>query len=222
MLPKKRNVRAMQEKTEKLLAVLRLQPVVPVLVVDDPQTAVPLARALVAGGLKAIEITLRTPAALEAIGAVAREVDGAVAGAGTVLNAQQYQQVVEAGARFVVSPGTTQELLDVARRSPVPLLPGAATPSEVMALREEGYEVLKFFPAEQAGGAAYLKSLASPLSGTLFCPTGGVSPSNAEDYLSLPNVVCVGGSWVAPKDLVANRDWDAITNLAAEAMKLAR
>ncbi|WP_099865658.1 2-dehydro-3-deoxy-phosphogluconate aldolase [Pararhizobium haloflavum] len=212
----------MQEKTEKLLAVLRLQPVVPVLVVDDPQTAVPLARALVAGGLKAIEITLRTPAALEAIGAVAREVDGAVAGAGTVLNAQQYQQVVEAGARFVVSPGTTQELLDVARRSPVPLLPGAATPSEVMALREEGYEVLKFFPAEQAGGAAYLKSLASPLSGTLFCPTGGVSPSNAEDYLSLPNVVCVGGSWVAPKDLVANRDWDAITNLAAEAMKLAR
>lgn len=210
----------MQDKTEALLATLKLQPVVPVLVVEDAATAVPLARALVAGGLKAIEITLRTPAALDAIAAVAREVDGAVAGAGTVLDTEQFRQVEEAGARFVVSPGTTQELLDAAKRSRVPLLPGAATASEVMALREEGYQVLKFFPAEQAGGAAYLKSLSSPLADMMFCPTGGVSEKNARDYLSLPNVVCVGGSWVAPKDLVAAGDWEGVTRLAAEAAKL--
>jgi 2-dehydro-3-deoxyphosphogluconate aldolase/(4S)-4-hydroxy-2-oxoglutarate aldolase len=211
----------MQDKTEKLLSILKLQPVVPVLVVEDAATAVPLARALVAGGLRAIEITLRTPAALDAIAAVAREVEGAVAGAGTVLDAAQFRQSVDAGARFIVSPGTTQELLDAASRSPVPLLPGAATASEVMALREEGYSVMKFFPAEQAGGAAYLKSLSSPLAGAQFCPTGGITAKNARDYLSLPNVVCVGGSWVAPADLVAAGDWDGITRLAAEAMKLA-
>jgi 2-dehydro-3-deoxyphosphogluconate aldolase/(4S)-4-hydroxy-2-oxoglutarate aldolase len=164
----------MRDKNEALLAILKLQPVVPVLVIEDAATAVPLARALVKGGLKAIEITLRTPAALDAIRAVADGVEGAVAGAGTILNAAQYQQAVDAGSQFIVSPGTTQELLDVAKRSPVPLLPGAATASEVMALREEGYRVLKFFPAEQAGGAAYLKSLSSPLAGTLFCPTGGI------------------------------------------------
>jgi 2-dehydro-3-deoxyphosphogluconate aldolase/(4S)-4-hydroxy-2-oxoglutarate aldolase len=186
----------------------------------DLAHAVPLARALVAGGLKAIEITMRTPVALEAIRAVADEVEGAVPGAGTILNAKQYHQAVEAGSQFIVSPGTTLELLDVARKSPVPLLPGAATPSEVMALREEGYEVLKFFPAEQAGGAAYLKSLSSPLAGMLFCPTGGITPDNARDYLSLPNVVCVGGSWVAPNALVEAGDWDGITRLATEASRL--
>jgi 2-dehydro-3-deoxyphosphogluconate aldolase / (4S)-4-hydroxy-2-oxoglutarate aldolase len=194
--------------------------VVPVLVIKDLAHAVPLARALVAGGLKAIEITMRTPVALQAIRAVADEVEGAVPGAGTVLNAKQYHQAVEAGSQFIVSPGTTLELLDVARKSPVPLLPGAATPSEVMALREEGYEVLKFFPAEQAGGAAYLKSLSSPLAGMLFCPTGGITPDNARDYLSLPNVVCVGGSWVAPNALVEAGDWDGITRLAMEASRL--
>ncbi|MCP8896115.1 2-dehydro-3-deoxy-phosphogluconate aldolase [Shinella daejeonensis] len=210
----------MSEKNARLLSVLKLQPVVPVLVVEDAASAVPLARALVAGGLKAIEITLRTPAALEAIRAVANEVEGAVAGAGTVLNAAQFEAAIEAGSQFVVSPGTTQELIDAAADSEVPLLPGAATASEVMGLREEGYEVMKFFPAEQAGGAAYLKSLSSPLAGTLFCPTGGISLSNARDYLSLPNVVCVGGSWVAPKDLVAKGDWAAVTRLAAEAAAL--
>jgi 2-dehydro-3-deoxyphosphogluconate aldolase/(4S)-4-hydroxy-2-oxoglutarate aldolase len=171
----------MGEKTQALISILKLQPVVPVLVIKDLAHAVPLARALVAGGLKAIEITMRTPVALEAIRAVAEEVEGAVPGAGTVLNAKQYHQAVEAGSQFIVSPGTTLELLDVARKSPVPLLPGAATPSEVMALSEEGYEVLKFFPAEQAGGAAYLKSLSSPLAGMLFCPTGGITPDNARD-----------------------------------------
>jgi len=211
----------MGEKTQALISILKLQPVVPVLVIKDLAHAVPLARALVAGGLKAIEITLRTPVALQAIRAVADEVEDAVPGAGTVLNAKQYHQAVEAGSQFVVSPGTTLELLDVARKSPVPLLPGAATPSEVMALREEGYEVLKFFPAEQAGGAAYLKSLSSPLAGMLFCPTGGITPDNARDYLSLPNVVCVGGSWVAPNALVEAGDWDGITRLAMEASRLA-
>jgi 2-dehydro-3-deoxyphosphogluconate aldolase/(4S)-4-hydroxy-2-oxoglutarate aldolase len=210
----------MGEKTQALISILKLQPVVPVLVIKDLAHAVPLARALVAGGLKAIEITMRTPVALEAIRAVADEVEGAVPGAGTVLNAKQYHQAVEAGSQFIVSPGTTLELLDVARKSPVPLLPGAATPSEVMALREEGYEVLKFFPAEQAGGAAYLKSLSSPLAGMLFCPTGGITPDNARDYLSLPNVVCVGGSWVAPNALVEAGDWDGITRLATEASRL--
>ncbi|MBY5824621.1 2-dehydro-3-deoxy-phosphogluconate aldolase [Rhizobium leguminosarum] len=210
----------MGEKTEKLLSILKLQPVVPVLIVDDAKTAVPLARALVAGGLKAIEITMRTPAALEAVRAVAAEVEGAEVGAGTILNVAHWEAAVEAGSKFIVSPGTTQELLDAAADSDVPLLPGAATASEVMALREEGYQVLKFFPAEQAGGAAYLNALSSPLAGTLFCPTGGISLKNANDYLSLPNVICVGGSWVAPKELVAAGDWAGITKLAAEAAAL--
>lgn len=210
----------MGDKTEKLLSTLKLQPVVPVLIVEDAKTAVPLARALVAGGLKAIEITLRTDAALEAVRLVAQEVEGAVVGAGTILNAAHYAAAVDAGSQFIVSPGTTQELLDVARDSEIPLLPGAATASEVMALREEGYKVLKFFPAEQAGGAAYLKALSSPLAGTLFCPTGGISLKNAMDYLSLPNVVCVGGSWVAPKELVSAGDWAGIAKLAYEASAL--
>ncbi|MGA1803681.1 2-dehydro-3-deoxy-phosphogluconate aldolase [Rhizobium sp. HT1-10] len=210
----------MGEKTEKLLSILRFAPVVPVLIVDDVKSAVLLARALVAGGLKAIEITMRTPAALDAVRAVADEVEGAEVGAGTILNVAHWEAAVEAGSKFIVSPGTTQELLDVARQSSVPLLPGAATASEVMALREEGYQVLKFFPAEQAGGAAYLKALSSPLAGTMFCPTGGVSLKNARDYLSLPNVICVGGSWVAPKELIAAGDWAGITKLAAEAAAL--
>lgn len=210
----------MGDKTQALVSILKLQPVVPVLVIQDLSKAVPLARALVAGGLKAIEITMRTPVALDAIRAVADEVEGAVPGAGTILNAKHFHQAVEAGSQFIVSPGTTIELLDVARKSPVPFLPGAATASEVMSLREEGYQVLKFFPAEQAGGAAYLKSLSSPLAGMHFCPTGGITPGNARDYLSLPNVICVGGSWIAPQDLVDADDWEGITRLAAEACLL--
>lgn len=210
----------MTAKTEKLLAILKAQPVVPVLIVDDAKSAVPLARALVAGGLKAIEITMRTPAALDAIRAVAAEVEGANVGAGTTLSAKDWDAAVAAGSTFIVSPGVTRGILDAAKASDVPILPGAATASEVMALREEGVEVMKFFPAEQAGGAAYLKALSSPLAGTLFCPTGGVSLKNAKDYLSLPNVVCVGGSWVAPKELVAAGDWAGITRLAREAAAL--
>ncbi|MEH6691854.1 MULTISPECIES: 2-dehydro-3-deoxy-phosphogluconate aldolase [Pseudorhizobium] len=210
----------MAGKTDNLLAILRAQPVVPVLIVDDAKSAVLLARALVAGGLTAIEITMRTPAALDAVKAVAAEVEGANVGAGTILNARDFDAAVKAGSTFIVSPGATRGILDAAKGSDVPLLPGAATASEVMALREEGLEILKFFPAEQAGGAPYLKSLSSPLAGTLFCPTGGISLKNARDYLSLPNVICVGGSWVAPKDLVAAGDWAGITTLAREAAAL--
>jgi 2-dehydro-3-deoxyphosphogluconate aldolase/(4S)-4-hydroxy-2-oxoglutarate aldolase len=210
----------MDAKTENLLATLKLQPVVPVIVIDDLKSAVPLARALVAGGLKAIEITLRTPVALDAIKAVSEEVEGAVAGAGTVLDAKQWDLALKMGSKFVVSPGAGPSLLDAAADSDIPLLPGAVTATEVMALRDRGFSVLKFFPAEQAGGASYLGALASPLAGIRFCPTGGISLKNAKDYLSLPNVVCVGGSWVAPKNLVAAGDWAGITKLAAEACEL--
>jgi 2-dehydro-3-deoxyphosphogluconate aldolase/(4S)-4-hydroxy-2-oxoglutarate aldolase len=211
----------MTQKTDLLLPVLRGQPVIPVILIQNLADAVPLARALAKGGLPAIEITLRTAAALDAIRAVANEVPEAIVGAGTILNARQYDEAVNAGSRFIVSPGATPQLIAAARDSKVPLLPGAITPGEIMSLREEGYTMLKFFPAEQAGGAAFLKSLSSPLAGTLFCPTGGVSIANAKTYLNLPNVVCVGGSWVAPEDLVKAGKWDEITKLAAEAVKLA-
>ncbi|NTJ44930.1 2-dehydro-3-deoxy-phosphogluconate aldolase [Agrobacterium larrymoorei] len=210
----------MAQDSEKLLSILKLQPVVPVLIVEDAASAVPLARALVAGGLKAIEITMRTPAALDAIRAVAAEVEGAHVGAGTILNAKDFDAAVNAGSTFIVSPGVNKSVLDAAANSSVPLLPGAATASEVMVLRDAGYRVLKFFPAEQAGGAPYLKALSSPLAGTIFCPTGSISLKNAKDYLSLPNVICVGGSWVAPKELITAGDWAGITTLAAEAAAL--
>ncbi len=211
----------MSQKTDALLAVLEGQPVIPVLKIDTLSDAVPLARALVAGGLPAIEITLRTPDAMDAIRLVADEVEGAIVGAGTILRPRQFDKAAEAGAKFIVSPGTTQELLDVARSSEVPLLPGAVTPSEIMSISEEGYSVLKFFPAEQAGGAGFLGALASPLAGVRFCPTGGITAANANDYLSLPNVICVGGSWVAPAELVKAGDWAKIEALAAEAKSLA-
>jgi 2-dehydro-3-deoxyphosphogluconate aldolase/(4S)-4-hydroxy-2-oxoglutarate aldolase len=211
---------AMAQDSQKLLSILKLQPVVPVLIVDDVASAVPLARALVAGGLYAIEITMRTPAALDAIRAVAAEVEGAHVGAGTILNEKDFEAAAKAGSTFIVSPGVNKSVLQAAKDSKVPLLPGAATASEVMVLRDKGYKVLKFFPAEQAGGAPYLKALSSPLADVVFCPTGSVSLKNAKNYLSLPNVVCVGGSWVAPKELIVAGDWDGITKLAAEAAAL--
>lgn len=210
----------MSEMQPGIEAVLKLAPVVPVLVIEDPATAVPLARALVAGGLKAIEVTLRTEGAMEAIRAVAAEVEGAVVGAGTVLTAAQVDQSVEAGARFMVSPGAAPGLLAAVADCPAPLLPGSASASEAMGLLERGYFFQKFFPAEPAGGAAYLKSLASPLAAVRFCPTGGISRETAGRYLSLPNVVCVGGSWVAPGDKVAAGDWAAIEALARDACEL--
>lgn len=211
----------MTQKTEALLEILEMQPVIPVLRIGRMADAVPLAKALVAGGLSVLEITLRTPDAIDAVALVCEEVEGAIVGAGTILTPRQFDKAVTAGARFAVSPGTTQELLDVARTSEIPLLPGAVTPSEIMSIFEEGYSVLKFFPAEQAGGPAYLSSLASPLSGIRFCPTGGITLANAPNYLALPNVVCVGGSWVAPEQMVAAQQWDDIRSLAAEAAALA-
>lgn len=210
----------MTQKKDLLLAILESQPVIPVLKINRLADAVPLARALVAGGLPAIEITLRTPDAIDAIRLVAEEVDGAIVGAGTILTPRQYDKAAAAGSQFIVSPGTTQELLDAAAASDVPLLPGAITPSEIMSIYEEGYSVLKFFPAEQAGGARFLSALSSPLSGIRFCPTGGISASNAPDYLKLANVVCVGGSWVAPDDRVEAGAWDEIEALAAKAAAL--
>lgn len=210
----------MSQKTEKLIPVMTGQTVIPVLLIDKAQDAVPLARALAKGGLPAIEITLRTAAALDAIRAVAEEVPEAIVGAGTILNASHYEQAVRAGSQFIVSPGVTDAILDAADQSTIPLLPGCATASEVMNLRERGYTHVKFFPAEQAGGAPYLKALSSPLAGTFFCPTGGISLSNAMSYLQLPNVLCIGGSWIAPKELVNDGKWNEITALAAAAAAL--
>ena len=209
----------MPQKIDELEALRAGQPVIPVVMVEDVATAVPMARALVAGGLPMIEITLRTDAALDAIRA-ASEVEGAVVGAGTVLTARQFGEATDAGARFVVSPGTTREIVAVASESAVPLLPGATTPSEVMAAMEEGYRFLKFFPAEASGGAGFLRALSSPLSGVRFCPTGGIGAGNVADYLALPNVACVGGSWVVPGAMVQSGDWDGVTRLAREAAAL--
>ncbi|MFD8537751.1 bifunctional 4-hydroxy-2-oxoglutarate aldolase/2-dehydro-3-deoxy-phosphogluconate aldolase [Streptomyces rubrogriseus] len=201
-------------------SVLDLAPVVPVVVVDDLADAVPLARALVAGGLPAIEVTLRTPVALDAIRAIAAEVPDAVVGAGTVVTAEQVAEVVAAGARFLVSPGWTDALLEAMRGSGVPFLPGVSTTSEVVTLLERGVREMKFFPAEAAGGTAYLKALAAPLPQARFCPTGGITPASAPQYLALPNVGCVGGSWMLPKDAVAGRDWARVEALAREAAAL--
>jgi 2-dehydro-3-deoxyphosphogluconate aldolase/(4S)-4-hydroxy-2-oxoglutarate aldolase len=211
----------MTSKTEKLLSLLNGQPVIPVLKIANVADAVPLARALSRGGLPAIEITLRTADALEAIRRVVAEVEDAIVGAGTILDAKQFDEAARAGSKFIVSPGITNQLLDAAKDSPVPLLPGAITPGEIMTAREAGLRFLKFFPAEQSGGIASLKAFASPLADVKFCPTGGITARNAADYLSLSNVVCVGGSWVAPDDLIKAGRWGEIEALAREASKLA-
>ena len=210
----------MPQKTDALMPILSGQPVIPVIRIARIEHAVPLARALARGGLKAIEITLRTPVALDAIRAVASEVEEAVVGAGTILDAGQFEAAAAAGSRFIVSPGLTETVARAAEDSPVPLLPGSVTASELMAAMDLGYTMLKFFPAEQAGGAPYLKSLASPFAGIRFCPTGGVTEKNAASYLGLPNVVCVGGSWVAPDDLVEAGRWSDIEALARAAAGL--
>jgi 2-dehydro-3-deoxyphosphogluconate aldolase/(4S)-4-hydroxy-2-oxoglutarate aldolase len=197
-----------------------LAPVVPVVVVEDVRHAVPLARALVSGGLPAIEVTLRTPAALDAIRAIAAEVPGALVGAGTVISAAGVADSVAAGAQFLVSPGWTDPLLDAMRGSGVPFLPGVSTTSEVVALLERGVTDMKFFPAEAAGGTAYLKSLSGPLPQARFCPTGGISLASAPSYLALPNVGCVGGTWMLPADALAAQDWDRVEKLAREAAAL--
>lgn len=201
--------------------ICRLAPVVPVLVIDDLALAAPLAQALVAGGLPALEVTLRTPCALDAIRAMS-QVPGGVVGAGTLLTPADVKAAKAAGATFGVSPGATDRLIAACEDEGLPLLPGAATASEIMALLEKGFTVQKFFPAEQAGGAAYLKSIGAPIPQVKFCPTGGISLKIAPDYLGLKNILCVGGSWVAPKEAMARGDWAAITTLAREASALSR
>lgn len=197
--------------------ILSKAPVVPVLVIEDANDAVPLAKALVAGGLPVLEITLRSAAAEESIKRIIAEVPDAITGAGTVINAKQMERMAEIGCAFAVSPGHTESLLKSAKDTGVPLLPGAGTPSEVMNLIEHGYDILKFFPAEQQGGVSMLKALSGPLPQVSFCPTGGVSLANLADYIALPNIITVGGSWVAPKDAVKAGDWARITKLAQEA-----
>ena len=209
-----------QDASRHTRQICGMAPIVPVLVVHDPAHARPLAEALVAGGLPVLEVTLRTPAALEVIAEMAK-VEGGVVGAGTLVTPADVTAAIAAGATFGVSPGATDPLLEAAEQQGLPMLPGASSASEAMALLARGYDMLKFFPAEAAGGAPFLKSLSSPLPQISFCPTGGVSPANAHDYLSLPNVVCAGGSWVAPTDLMQAKDWDGITALAAAAAKLA-
>ncbi len=201
---------------------LAIGPVIPVVVIDDAATAVPLAQALVRGGVRSIEITLRSPAGLAAIERVAAEVPEMLTGAGTVRTSAQTAAVVAAGAQFIVLPGSPAALVDAALETGVPLLAGVNTPTEMMALAERGLTSMKFFPAEASGGRPMLSAVYGPLPELRFCPTGGITPDNAADYLALPNVSCVGASWLTPKNLVAQRDWAAIEELARQASALSQ
>jgi len=202
--------------------VMQDAPVIPVIVLQEAALAVPLARALVAGGIRMLEVTLRTPVALACIEAIAKEVPEAVVGAGTVRSASDAQAAALAGARFAVSPGYTRAVGKACHELGLPLLPGVATGSEIMLAQEDGYTALKFFPAVPAGGAPLLKAWHGPFNDVRFCPTGGITPGNAREFLALPNVACVGGSWLTPADALAAQDWDRITRLAGEAAGLPR
>ena len=202
--------------------VMQDAPVIPVIVLQDRAHAVPLARALVAGGIRMLEVTLRTPVALACIEAIAKEVPEAVIGAGTVRSAADAQAAAMAGARFAVSPGYTHGVGKACHDLGLALLPGVATGSEIMMAQEDGYTALKFFPALQAGGAAMLKAWHGPFNDVRFCPTGGITAQNAREFLALPNVACVGGSWLTPADALATQDWARITRLASEAAALPR
>ena len=205
----------------RMRAMLNLAPVIPVFVPDDATSAVEVARALLRGGLPVIEVTLRTPQALDAIAAIAEQVPDMVVGAGTVLTPDQLKAVQRAGARFVVSPGATDALYWAARETGLPLLPGVATASEIQRGLEHGLDTFKFFPAVPAGGTAMLSAWHGPFGNVRFCPTGGITPASARDFLRQPNVLCVGGSWLTPRDAVAAGQWDRIAALAAEAAALA-
>lgn len=194
-------------------------PIVPVLVVNEVEQAVPLAKALIAGGIKILEVTLRTPAAIEVIRAIASEVPEALIGAGTVTNAVQLAEVEAAGAMFAISPGATADLLRAGRQSRIPLIPGISSTSDLMKAKDAGYKYLKFFPAEASGGVKAIKSISGPFPDVIFCPTGGIGPDNYLTYLALANVRCVGGSWVAPDDFIREGRWDEITALAKQAVE---
>lgn len=202
------------------MSVLDLSPVIPVVVLRDAEHAVPLARALVAGGVRIVEVTLRSAVALSAIERIAAEVPDVLVGAGTLTSPSQVKEAAAAGAGFLVSPGSTPPLLDAMTGTGLPFLPGVSTVSEVLGLLERGITELKFFPAEAAGGRAYLKAIAGPLPQVRFCPTGGITPRTAPDYLALPNVGCIGGSWLAPADALLTSDWTRIKQLATDATAL--
>lgn len=205
-----------------VLEIMRVGPVIPVLVIEDLAHAVPLAKALVAGGVRVLEVTLRTPVALEAIRAIAREVPEAILGVGTLTRPEEFAGAMEVGARFGVSPGLTPSMVEAAHQTGLLLLPGVMTPSDVIAARLAGFEQLKLFPAQQAGGIGMLKALAGPFPDVTFCPTGGIAAETAPDFLALSNVACVGGSWLVPKAALAASDWGRITQLAREASDLKR
>lgn len=198
--------------------IFNCSPIVPVMVINKIEHAVPLAKALVAGGIRLLEVTLRTPCALEAISLIAKEVPEAIVGAGTILNETHLQQAIDAGAKFIITPGATPHLLEKAKAGPAPLIPGVSTISEVMQGMELGYTHFKFFPAEAAGGAPALKAFSGPLADIRFCPTGGINLANYKDYLALPNVACIGGSWVAPIEAMEAGDWQQITDLCLQAV----
>lgn len=193
-------------------------PVVPVLVINDVEKAVPLAKALMEGGIKVLEVTLRTPAAIDVIKRIADEVPDSLIGAGTVTNAQQLKAVVDAGAKFAISPGMTADLLKAGMDAEIPLIPGISSTSDLMKGKDAGYTHMKFFPAEASGGVKAIKSISGPFPDVTFCPTGGIGPNNYNDYLALNNVKCVGGSWLAPDDAIESGDWARITQLAKEAI----
>jgi 2-dehydro-3-deoxyphosphogluconate aldolase/(4S)-4-hydroxy-2-oxoglutarate aldolase len=200
--------------------IMRTAPVIPVITIDLPEHALPLAEALITGGLPVLEITMRTPHALASITAIKQAFPEAIVGAGTVINRQTYQQAIDAGAEFIVSPGFTPELLACAKSTAIPFLPGVNSPSEIMQLLAHSITSMKFFPAEAAGGVPMLKAVGAPLPQALFCPTGGITPGNARDYLALPNVACVGGSWMVTKELVQGLRWNEIRALACDAAQL--
>ncbi len=199
--------------------ILARAPVIPVIVIENPDDAVPLAQALVDGGLPVLEVTLRSAAAMQAVREIATRVSGASVGVGTVTRPEQFAEARDAGAQFAVSPGLTDALADASRDLEMPFLPGVFTPSDVMRAQERGYRALKLFPAQQAGGIAMLKALHGPLPGVKFCPTGGIGADDFADYLALPNVACVGGSWVCPKSAIESRDWEQVKRLAGDALR---
>jgi 2-dehydro-3-deoxyphosphogluconate aldolase/(4S)-4-hydroxy-2-oxoglutarate aldolase len=210
----------MKHTVSNIEEIMLTSPVIPVIVIDDIDDAVPMAQALVNGGLKVLEVTLRTDFGLEAISKIKQQVSGAIVGAGTVISSDDLEKSVAVGAEFLVSPGCTDILIDAALKGSIPLLPGVATPSEAMALLNKGVSHMKFFPAQAAGGIPMLRSIAGPLPQIKFCPTGGITETNAADFLALSNVLCVGGTWMLDKTLIANKDWAAIEKKACAAAQI--
>ncbi|PUD17589.1 bifunctional 4-hydroxy-2-oxoglutarate aldolase/2-dehydro-3-deoxy-phosphogluconate aldolase [Helicobacter pylori] len=205
---------------DKIIEVLQISPIVPVVVIENIKDAVPLAQSLVEGGIPIIEVTLRSSCALEAIELIAKNVPKMCVGAGTILNPTQLEQAQNRGAEFLISPGLTIKLLEHAKKKDMPLIPGVSSSSEVMQALELGYNALKFFPAEYCGGVKLLNAFNGPFKGVKFCPTGGISVDNMRSYLNLENVVCVGGSWLTPKDLIQNKEWDKITEICKRSLAL--